>query len=529
MTTTPQAAFYGLSNDGSTATSSLVTRPPSRSTRVNVTAIQRAALYGRISDDPTDLHAGVTRQLEDGEAVAKRRDLPVYAAYRDDSISALTGKHRPGYEDLMRDAEAGLFTVIIVYHFGRLWRNRIERAQGIERLRRAGVSVISVKGPELDLSTATGRGMAGLLGEFDTMESEVKSERVVRAALQRAENGDPNGAVPYGWTREQVTDDKGRRVGARDVHHPDEAPVVAEICHRLLKGDTLTGVTRWLNEAGIPSPGSGHTLKRGHGITNPDGSRWAKNSVSQIALRPANAGLRMYHAGRPDERLLEAKVEPIITRDEWERLRALLMTSPSGQVSRPGKRRHLLTWGVGECGTCGSVLAVSARGRGKPTYVCAGVRGCTARNQVRVDALVIDALTMRLAAADFQDLLVDNTAADAAMNHAEALKARLSDAADQYADDVIDGNQLARISAKLRPQIDQAQQEAAQAAPDVPLDLLAEVAGEQAGEKFDNLQVAQQRALLEYLIEKVVLLPAKRGPGFDPATVRIVWRTPQAA
>jgi DNA invertase Pin-like site-specific DNA recombinase len=93
-----------------------------------VTTPERAALYGRISDDPTDIHTGVTRQLEDGEAVAKRRDFPVFRSYRDDSISALTGKHRPGYEDLMRDAEAGLFTVIVVYHLSRLWRNRVERA-----------------------------------------------------------------------------------------------------------------------------------------------------------------------------------------------------------------------------------------------------------------------------------------------------------------------------------------------------------------------------------------------------------------
>ena len=494
-----------------------------------MTRTPQAALYGRISDDPTDVHAGVTRQLEDGEAVAKRRDLPVYDTYRDDSISALTGKFRPGYDRLMRDAEAGLFTAIIVYHFSRLWRNRIERAQGIERLRRAGVSVISVKGPELDLSTAAGRGMAGLLREFDSMESEVKGERVTRAALQRAENGDPNGSVSYGWTREYVLNDKGKAIGVvGDVHHPDEAPVVAEVCHRLLKGESVTGVTRWLNEAGIPSPGAGHTLKRGHGILNPDGSRWSKHSARVLALRPANAGLRLYHAGRPDERLLDAKVQPIVTRDEWERLRAML-AQQTRKNSRPGKRRHLLTYGVGECGVCGSVLGVSERG-GVARYICVGTGGCTSRVQDKVDQHVVNRVVLRLAATDARDLLVDNSAADAAMNHAEALRARLSAAADQYADGLIDGNQLARISAKLRPQVEQAERDAAQAAPDVPLALLADVAGEQAAEKFEGLSVPQQRTLVEYLIDRVVLLRAKRGPGFDPATVQVVWRgTPQAA
>ena len=525
--TEQRAAIYRLTDDVPTATRHVVSVPPTGSTRVHVTSTQKAALYGRISDDPTDAHAGVTRQLEDGEALAKRRDLPIVNSYRDDSISALTGKHRPGYEDLMRDAEAGLFNAIIVYHISRLWRNRIERAQGIERLRRAGVSVIAVKGPELDLSTASGRGMAGLLGEFDTWESEVKSERVTRAALQRAELGDPNGSIPYGWTPEQGRDDKGRRVGPRDVHDPVQAPIVAEVCHRLLKGESVTAVTRWLNEAGIPSPGANYKLRsRTRGVMNPDGSLWSRSSVRKLALRPGNAGLRIYHAGLPDERLLDAKVEPIISRDEWERLRALLQT-PSGRVARPGKRRHLLTYGVGECSVCGSVLGVSDRG-GVARYVCVGSKGCTSRSQDKVDTWVIAALTMRLAAADYRDLLVDNSAADAAMDHAQALRARLGAAADQYADDVIDSSQLARISAKLRPQIEQAEREAVQAAPDVPLDLLADVAGEQAAKRFEALSISQQRTLVEYLIEKVVILRAKRGRGFDPATVQIVWRTPAA-
>jgi DNA invertase Pin-like site-specific DNA recombinase len=47
--------------------------------------------------------------------------------------------------------------------------------------------VTLVKGADLDLSSAAGRAVAGLMGEFDTTESEIKAERVASAALQRAE------------------------------------------------------------------------------------------------------------------------------------------------------------------------------------------------------------------------------------------------------------------------------------------------------------------------------------------------------
>jgi DNA invertase Pin-like site-specific DNA recombinase len=492
-----------------------------------MTTTQLAALYGRISDDPTDTHAGVTRQFEDGEATAKRRELTVFRRYRDDSISALTGKHRPGYEALMRDAEAGQFAFMIVYHLGRLWRNRIERAQGIERLRRAGVSVISVKGPELDLTTATGRGMAGLLGEFDSMESEVKGERVARAALQRAEDGAPNGSIPFGWRRDYRLSDKGERLGVNgDVLHPDEAPIVAEVCRRLLSGEPLIAVTAWLNSTGVPAPGAGFKLRgREHGVTNPDGTLWGKSSVKKLALRPANCGMRMYHNGRPDQRLMEARIEPIISRDDHDRLRA--MYGPTGIKARPGGRKHLLTWGVGECGKCGAVLRVAIVGKApypkKAIYKC--VEECVGRNQASVDELVGAAMIRKLSSTDYRDLLQDDEVADAAINHAAALRARLSAAAEDYADGAITSEQLRTITAKIRPQIAQADQDAATAAPTVPFELLGQVSGNEAGAAYDALPVAQQRVLVEYLIDKVRILPTRPGPGFDANSVEVVWRT----
>ena len=34
----------------------------------------------------------------------------------------------------------------------------------------------------------------------------------------------------------------------RPPHHPDEAPIVAEVCHRLVTGESVTVVSRWLVE-----------------------------------------------------------------------------------------------------------------------------------------------------------------------------------------------------------------------------------------------------------------------------------------
>lgn len=66
----------------------------------------------------------------------------------------------------------------------------------------------------------------------------------------------------------------------------------------------MVSVTAWVNSTGHPAPGSGYNLRnRKHGIENPDGARWGKTSVKKFALRPTNAGLRVHHKGRPDERV----------------------------------------------------------------------------------------------------------------------------------------------------------------------------------------------------------------------------------
>ena len=121
---------------------------------------------------------------------------------------------------MMALAEAGGFDCIVTYMTSRLWRNRAERATAINRLGQLRISVTAVRGPELDLSTAAGRVIADLLGSFDSLESETMSERIVRAARQRAEEGRPHAAVMFGWRREPEIDKSGRIVGSQRPRKP---------------------------------------------------------------------------------------------------------------------------------------------------------------------------------------------------------------------------------------------------------------------------------------------------------------------
>lgn len=492
-----------------------------------MTATERAVIYARISEDSTGQGAGVQRQLEDARALVAARGWRLVGEFADNNISALTGKARPEYDSLMAAVRAGDVDRIVVYMQSRLWRNRRERAADIELLARHHVSVSPVRGPELDMSSAMSRGIAGILGEFDTMESEVKSERVKRAAEQRRAEGRANGAVLYGWRRRVVTDDQGRVVSRHDEVDPEQSAVVQEIVRRLLAGDTLAGIARDLQARQVPTPYASQP-----GRAREDGAdpyAWIPSSVRKLALRPANIGL-LTHNRQPAGR---AEWDPIISEADHYAVTALL--------ERPGRRtsfvqherRHLLTFGIGECGVCGSRLRVAPRG-GHDLYVCDTSRGCTGRRQVWVDDLVNEVVIARLEQADAADLLTPRDGSRAALRdavaRADALRDRMTDAAALFADGGITAEQLRVITEKVEPELADADalvRRLSKPRDHKPLPVKG-LTGKRARSVWTALDVNRQREVLEVLGLRVRIMPTRPGPGFEPKDVVIEWPEPEA-
>jgi len=108
---------------------------------------------------------------------------------------------------------------------------------------------------------------------------------------------------------------------------------------------------------------------------------------------------------------------------------------------------------------CGSGLQFSRAGKTKTQqsarYRCgAASRGLTEtsghgqRNMRELDKYVTDALFLVIDAQEYLPDPVDDVTVEM-----DDLRQRLNDAADQYAEGLIDGEQMARISSRLRPQI----------------------------------------------------------------------------
>jgi DNA invertase Pin-like site-specific DNA recombinase len=226
--------------------------------------------------DRDDTEKGVGRQREDAEALAASRGYQIEDRYRftDNDVSASNGDYRPGYAALMDAAARGELDVIIVWQLSRLWRNRRERAGGIDMLKRAGVPVAACKGMDLDLSTSYGRMMGDIMGAADTWESEVKGERVTAAQIQAAAAGRWTGGTrPFGW--DLLTDPaaKGTKTEHRlvvPVLNEAEAAEVRRLATALLSGRSLGMLVKDLNDRGIRTTWGG---------------RWTPASLRKVLTR----------------------------------------------------------------------------------------------------------------------------------------------------------------------------------------------------------------------------------------------------
>jgi hypothetical protein len=151
-----------------------------------------------------------------------------------------------------------------------------------------------------------------------------------------------------------------------------EREVIRECYRRLFAGEGVSTLVKDLNARGFTGLYSG---------------RFTRRSLARTLRRPALAGLLDHHGEVIGELV---GVEPVVSREEWERVCAILDSRKTG---RPPSERHPLS-GALLCGLCGYVLRAHPRpqlpaypdGSPRSEYRChrsADHRGC---GKIHIDA-----------------------------------------------------------------------------------------------------------------------------------------------
>lgn len=102
---------------------------------------------------------------------------------------------RPKRELLMKAARRREIDAVLVWRLDRWGRSVADLAVTLRELTELGVGFVSLT-EALDLTTPTGRAMAGMLAVFAEFEREVLRERVRAGIAQARQHGKPHGRPP---------------------------------------------------------------------------------------------------------------------------------------------------------------------------------------------------------------------------------------------------------------------------------------------------------------------------------------------
>lgn len=468
-----------------------------------------AGIYLRISRDSEKDGLGVKRQRADCEKLVKRLGWHVAGIYEDNDVSATRKKPRPAYQRMMQDVERGLIKAVAVWDVDRLTRTPRELEDVIDQADRLGLKLASVGG-DIDLATEQGRMMARMKGTVARYEVEQQARRLRAKHVELAANGAHIGKRPFGW---DLRPDRTLAI------NPEEAAVIRECVDRVLAGQALWKICNDLNS---------------RGITTSTGRQWQTVVLRQMLLRWRNCGVRTHHG----KEVGPGQWEPIIDRARHERVVALL-TDPGRRTNNRGTEAKYLLTTLALCGVCGRPLVgtneytyvlKSGRTRVYPhTYTCPHA-GCmkVRRKMADVDDLVTRVILGVLERDGVRVLGGDPTAATNARERIAALEAKLALVADQFADDKITGDQLRRVSERLKPQL---AQERARLAAAQPSPELADFAGNAVTDAWEKADVETRKRIIRLLGMRITVEPIGSGNGrtFDAESVTIEWSSASEA
>lgn len=288
---------------------------------------KRAAIYCRISETDEKVDK-VERQREVCEAFAAKHSYQVVGIYEDDGISAFKDVQRPRYEELVADAQAGKFDVVVAYRQDRFSRDWWVTASFVRVCQEQGIVWHTIVEGKNELSG--NNALLAVFNGFQASDEQTKKIASLRQAFdaRRAKGLPLWGVRPFGFELDRIE------------HRQSEAEEIRWACDHVLAGGSLYSIIQSWNE---------------RGVTTTRGNKWSYATLQQVLQRPSNAGLV---ESKDDILDVTAVWEPIVDPDTYKAVCALL-SDPSRRITDKREPRWLCA-GLAKCGVCGQVLRSSS-------------------------------------------------------------------------------------------------------------------------------------------------------------------------
>jgi DNA invertase Pin-like site-specific DNA recombinase len=488
------------------------------------------AIYARLSPRSDGSYEGVEEQERWGrDYAAKRWPGEPIEVFADRGISAAADDWRPDYERLRQWIRDGRVAHVWVVEQARIERRVAGRSNWFELADEMDAVGLDELHTDRDGVVGVQDEVAGIKAVLAASEVRKMRRRVLDTLAERARNGEPSGARPFGYVRAETPE----KVKTYAVV-PEQAAVIRKSAERILAGWSLGAVAADLAADGVKAP---------------HGGKMIGEAVRRFLVAPSVAGKRSH-----GEKIYRGNWEPILDEETWEEVRARLdaprtVTRSDGgtfTISQrhahrpPAARRYVLTGGLAKCAECGADLYGSIkqprlrkgedrdnRRPGVPYLLChstRGGRGCVGVQLEPVESYVADRLFDELDKPEFLAALATDEHADERDRLTRALSAvdrKRATLADRWTRDDFSDEEWDALRAGLdRREKDLRAELAAVPAPPVRLDGIAG-----ARQAWPAMTLDEKRELLRTFISEVKIHRAKPGTRtFDSDRVKITWR-----
>jgi site-specific DNA recombinase len=354
-----------------------------------------AAIYTRYSTE-RQRDTSTLDQLRNCERKRTAEGLDLFKHYSDEAMSGQT-TDRPGYQEMISDAIAGEFKVLIIDDLSRLGRDSVETERTIQRLEFRKVRIIGVcDGYDSDSKARKiHRGAKNLVNEIYIDDLREKTHRGQEGqALRKFVAGGKTYAykhVPEFDTSR--VDNHGMPLvnGYRREVDESKAEIVREIFQRYAAGESMLRIASDLNARAIPSPGAAWKRK-----TRRKDGRWLVSTLHSLLYNEIYIGRYIWNRCEwirdPDTKKRTKRERPrsewtvneipelaIVDVVTWDRVAARLRASSSSasaiaQRKKRGRGPKFILSGVLECGLCSTKMIVSGSSE-RNSYRCASRHG----------------------------------------------------------------------------------------------------------------------------------------------------------
>jgi site-specific DNA recombinase len=304
------------------------------------------------------IRVSTSMQAEEGESLAtqrkqiedfvKQKDWILTKIYADEGATATKVEFRVQFQQMIEDAKAGHFKVIIFSKLSRFARNARDYQNYVFELKKYGVDLISIK-ENIDPSTPTGKILVGMLAlfaewEHDTIREQLFENKMIKWKDHRSFLGRP--PFGYKWNKEK---NKLEVV-------PDEKEIYLEVvkmyCEQRMP---MRDIAIELNSRGLK-------CKR---------AVWSSGTVSYLFKNPIyygnyvvntvmyvdgkkGAGTRRTKDKKPESDNISFPVDPFITKTEWDKIQEATKLNKMIPKHKSEHTSSFFLRNVLVCNRCGS-------------------------------------------------------------------------------------------------------------------------------------------------------------------------------